>query len=66
MRKEGTVSEIERGWVIENSGFYWCAGEGYGGHLDAVRFCRREDAEKTARWLRLSPGYRVVEHAWYR
>lgn len=55
---------IETAWLIEHAGFYWCAGDGSGGAHDAVRFARREDAERTAKWLELSLGYSIVEHSW--
>ena len=61
----------EYGWVIEREGgdkplLYWAgAGVWSTQHLDAIRFVRRLDAERVARYLPEHPHYRVVEHAWY-
>lgn len=35
-----------------------------GDHADALRFARREDAERLAQWLDPVLKHRVVEHGW--
>lgn len=69
----------ETGWLLErNNAQYYCAGveEQHNGmgfcffpretknHLEALRFARREDAEKFAAQIAGNVRYAVVEHAW--
>lgn len=70
-------SEPETGWVIEHKNsepcapLYW-AGNGWSReHMKAIRFARKEDAERTARgWDDDDPlpneptEHRYCEHAW--
>lgn len=57
------------GWVIEagNEPRYW-TGRGAHDfsewHEDAIRFARREDAEKAKQWICRNHALKVVEHLW--
>ena len=64
------MSTIETGWVIElgtsdpSDPSYWVGGVAWSKYsLQAVRFCRKEDAEAVCRHL---PGInnRICEHQW--
>ena len=59
----------ETGWVIEHDSpfglLYWSAFKWTTDNLEAVRFARREDAQKIAHIYRLTPGVRVADHMWY-
>lgn len=58
----------ETGWCIEGYGLYWNGGEcdGFGVIGDAVRFARREDAERVVRFLLRTIKDRLVvaDHMW--
>lgn len=58
----------ETGWLIELPGtqgmpVWWTAAGWTKDSLQAVRFCRREDAERTARGLS-HPCIAITEHVW--
>lgn len=44
---------------------YWAGGTLWSpDNLDAIRFARRIDAERAARYLPEHPNYTIEEHAW--
>ena len=66
------MAEFESGWVIEHfssPGYapnYW-AGNGWStNNLEAVRFCRRIDAERTTKGFddEFAMQHRIAEHGW--
>lgn len=67
---ESDKARPEFGWVIERGDSEVCAPTYWAGpdrwsqdHMDAIRFCRKQDAERVA--CRLGQGYhRVAEHGW--
>lgn len=68
----------ETGWVIERGDSspakpkYWAAGQREAertsawtsNHMEAIRFARKTDAEKTATRLFPNIGIRIAEHEW--
>jgi len=72
MVEEMPGDEVEFGWVIERGDStpatptYWAGSEYWSqDHMDAVRFARKQDAERVA--CRLHGGYhRVCEHGWHK
>ena len=64
------MAHEESGWVIERGDSQPCAPTYWAGvdrwsqdHIDAVRFARKQDAERVAYGLP-SPNCRIAEHAW--
>jgi len=66
--------EAESGWLIElgrspvSAPEYWCGSGWSTDHMQAVRFARRIDAERTAAGWDDEPApetpYRICEHGW--
>lgn len=68
----------ESGWVIERADSdaaepkYWAAGQREAerssawtsNHMEAIRFARKDDAEKVARRIMRGVGVRICEHQW--
>ena len=65
----------EVGWLIEATSMqpvqWWCAGphENFSPNAaEAVRFARKDDAEKVMEWLNLGIGggtFEATEHLWW-
>lgn len=57
---------VEVGWLIEAPNLMWWTGDGWTfDSLQAVRFARRQDAEKMIKVQGLD-GRFAVEHEWHR
>lgn len=56
---------IERGDSQPHSPTYWSGIDSWSqDHLDAVRFARKQDAERVAHSIRDGGYHRVCEHGW--
>ena len=71
-RQRSAITTESSGWVIERYGCYW---DGRGRdtfvssrfHLEAVRFARKQDAERVLEWSineALRTACAVIEHVW--
>jgi hypothetical protein len=73
--KSDQMQKTEYGWVIErgdstvDAPTYWAGPVNHGlntwsqNHMDAVRFARKDDAERVAPYLG-DGHHRVAEHGW--
>lgn len=68
--RPATPATDEVAWVIEDFGAggglrYWAGGEKFSFlHTDAIRFCRKSDAERVMEGIHTNLLLRVAEHMW--